>query len=51
MTRLVMNYRLSIKMIIEIQEAIKAFKNINKPMNAPSNTKVDLPKVDKRLSG
>ena len=37
-------------MIIVIQEAIKAFKNMYKPMNASSNPKIDPPKIDKHLS-
>ena len=37
-------------MIIVIQETIKAFKNMYKPMNASSNPKIDPPKIDKRLS-
>lgn len=37
-------------MIIVIQKAIKVFKNMYKPMNASSNPKIDLPKIDKRLS-
>ena len=37
-------------MKIVIQEAIKAFKNMYKPMNASSNPKIDPAKIDKRLS-
>ena len=37
-------------MIILIQKAIEAFKNIDKPLNAPSNPRIDPPKIDKRLS-
>ena len=37
-------------MMIVIEKAIEAFKNMDKPMNAPSNPKIDPPKIDKRLS-
>ena len=37
-------------MIILIQKTIEAFKNMDKPMNAPSNPRIDPPKIDKRLS-
>ena len=51
MTRsVIVDLRPSMKMIILIQKAIEAFKNIVKPMNAPSNPKIDPPKIDKRLS-
>ena len=46
----IVDLRPSIKMIILIQKAIEAFKNMDKPMNAPSNPKIDPPKIDKRLS-
>ena len=51
MTRsVIVDLRPSMKMIILIQKAIEAFKNIDKPLNAPSNPKIDPPKIDKRLS-
>ena len=46
----IVDLRPSMKMIILIQKAIEAFKNMDKPMNAPSNPKIDPPKIDKRLS-
>ena len=52
MTRsVIVDLRPSMKMIILIQKAIEAFKNIDKPLNAPSNPRIDPPKIDKRLSG
>ena len=36
-------------MIIVIQKAIESLKNMDTPMNAPSNPKIDPPKIDKRL--
>ena len=51
MTRsVIVDLRPSMKMIILIQKAIEAFKNIDKPLNAPSNPRIDPPKIDKRLS-
>ena len=51
MTRsVIVDLRPSMKMIILIQKAIEAFKNIDKPSNAPSNPRIDPPKIDKRLS-
>ena len=46
----IVDLRPSMKMIILIQKAIEAFKNMDNPMNAPSNSKIDPPKIDKRLS-
>ena len=51
MTRsVIVDLRPSMKMIILIQKAIEAFKNMDKPMNAPSSPNIDPPKIDKRLS-
>ena len=51
MTRsVIVDLRPSMNMIILIQKAIEAFKNIDKPLNAPSNPRIDPPKIDKRLS-
>ena len=46
----IVDLRPSMKMIILIQKAIEAFKNMDKPMNAPSSPNIDPPKIDKRLS-
>ena len=47
---IIVDLRPSMKMIILIQKAIEAFKNMDKPMNAPSSPNIDPPKIDKRLS-
>ena len=46
----IVDLRPSMKMIILIQKAIEAFRNMDKPMNAPSSPNIDPPKIDKRLS-
>ena len=46
----IVDLRPSMKMIILIQKGIEAFKNMDKPMNAPSSPNIDPPKIDKRLS-
>ena len=46
----IVDLRPSMKMIILIQKAIEAFKNMDKPMNAPSSPNIDPPKIDRRLS-